>query len=102
MDSQELQEVTIKKVGVFSFAGFFALVTFLTGIILAVIVILGISIATSFYPQISTYVDKYSPPNITMMIAIPLTFLLFGFIFGIVLALIYNLMGRFTGIKLYS
>ncbi|MBI4116486.1 hypothetical protein HY449_01960 [Candidatus Pacearchaeota archaeon] len=98
----ELQEVTIKKVGVFSFAGFFALVSFLTGIIFSAVVVSGVSTAVSFYPQISTYLDKYVPSNTTLIIAIPLTFLLFGFIFGIVLALIYNLIGRIGGIKLYS
>ena len=102
MESGELQEVTIKKVGVFSFAGFFALVSFLTGIIFSAVIVSGISTAVSFYPQILTYLDKYVPSNTTLIIAIPLTFLFLGFVFGIVLALIYNLIGKIGGIKLYS
>ena len=98
----ELQEVEVKKIGVFSFAGFFAVASLLIGIFLTIFLISGISIAVSLYPQISFYVSKYFPSNILLAITVPSTFLVLGFVFGAVLALVYNLISRIGGIKIYS
>ena len=84
----DLQEVEIKKVGVFAFAGFFSVVGLLMGIVFSIVMISGISIATSIYPKISIYTAQYLPSNLMLMGAISLTFLVFGFVIGIFSALI--------------
>src|SRR3989338_8178049 len=102
MQEGELQEVIIKKVGVFSFAGIFALFSFVAGIIFAMILVFSVSTAVSLYPAISTYVEQYSPSNALLFVSLPLTFAVLGFLTGILSALIYNFVSRFIGVKIYS
>ena len=99
MEEGEIQEVEVKKVGVFSIAKFFALFGILTGLVLGLI-----STFVFFrFPQISNYMGTYSWIGTYQMILFPLIFGLSWFVLGAITILLYNLFARILGgIKLYS
>ena len=99
MEGGEIQEVEVKKIGVFSIAKHSALLGILTGLVLGII-----STFVFFrFPQISNYMGTYSWIGTYQLVLFPLTFGLLFFVKGMVTALFYNLSARMLGgIKLYS
>src|SRR3989344_2371681 len=99
MEEGEVQEVEVKKVGIFSFAKYFAIFGILTGLLLGLI----LTMVFFQFPQISNYMGTYAWIGTYQLILFPLIFGLSWFIFGAITILIYNLFARVLGgIKLYS
>ncbi|MEK6842618.1 MAG: hypothetical protein AABX84_02285 [Nanoarchaeota archaeon] len=102
MEEGEMQEVTIKKVGVLSVAIFSAIMGIFIGLIKGIIVVFAYSIVNSMYPNIP-YLSNYSSWAYYSLIIFPLAYLVLGFIFGAIFSVIYNISAKaFRGIKLYS
>lgn len=99
MEEGELQEVAIRKIGIFSVAKYLAIFGILSGLLL------GIVLTAVFFqfPQISNYMGAYSWVGNYLMILPPVVFGISWFILGIIGILIYNIFARFIGgIRLYS
>ncbi|HEX6043355.1 MAG TPA: hypothetical protein VFZ22_02615 [Pyrinomonadaceae bacterium] len=98
-----MAEMTIKRFGVFSVAKMYGLLMFVAGLIIGVIygvilIVFGAAI-TGLSPGEGAAASGVSTVvlGIIMMIALPITYGLFGFIGGAIGALIYNVMAGIIG-----
>ncbi len=98
MDDGEVEEVKIRKIGVLSLAGTFALVSLLSNIILSIIVSIVFPIIAGLVPIIQPY-----QPTLTYILIFCIGSTVVTFISFLILGLFYNLSALITkGIKLYS
>jgi len=98
MEEGEVQEVSVKKIGVLFAAVFIGIISFVFGIFIGVALYFGISLVP-VYPRFQTYYDLGK--NVALLF--PVISGAIGFFIGIVSVLMYNLFARILGgIKLYS
>lgn len=98
MADEEVEKVKIKKVGIFSLAGTFALVSFFSSIIFSVIVGLIFPIVEGLLPFALPF-----QLSITYLVIYCIGSAVVTFITFLILGLFYNLSALITkGIKLYS
>jgi hypothetical protein len=101
MEEGGMQEVSIKKVSILSSSIYSLAVWLIVGFILGLVLM---TVAFFIPPTIGGFnISSYLSWGNYSVIILPVLFGVFGFIFGVIRIVLYNLLAKLTGgIKIYS
>ncbi len=97
VEEEPIEAVKIKRIGVLSLAGTFAIANIISGFLISIILILLMPLISS------SFILPFQMTSLTIIFVVTLGFGLITFISFIIAGLFYNLAALITkGIKLYS
>ena len=87
----------LKKIGVWSLGKIVAVISFIWGILYAILIIILQKVASGLPTEITQNLTGITELGVQNIIWIPVFQLIFGFVTGVVVAWLYNLIAKYIG-----